>query len=132
MISTMNYGQTGDKNSIAYPSANNNSLPRSISDDVDLYQGKVNINIPLHTIQTTNLSVPVSLSYEGGNGINHPDFGKPLTAEITIPKSYVTPGHKNYIFMESDMLIDNYPRGTVLPFNLPTFNSVMEINQIRY
>lgn len=69
MISTMNYGQTGDKNSIAYPSANNNSLPRNISDDVDLYQGKVNINIPLHTIQTTNLSVPVSLSYEGGNGI---------------------------------------------------------------
>lgn len=63
---------------------------------------------------------------------NHPDFGKPLTAEITIPKSYVTPGHKNYIFMESDMLIDNYPGGTVLPFNLPTFNSVMEINQIRY
>lgn len=69
LTTTINYAQTGDKNSIAYPSANNNSLPRNISDDVDLYQGKVNINIPLHTIQTTNLSVPISLSYEGGNGI---------------------------------------------------------------
>lgn len=59
-------------------------------------------------------------------------FAKPFTAKITIPKSFVTPGHQNYIFMESNMMIDGFPGGTVLPSNLNKFNSVMKIDWIRY
>ncbi|WBV61634.1 SpvB/TcaC N-terminal domain-containing protein [Chryseobacterium camelliae] len=59
-------------------------------------------------------------------------FAKPFTAKIKIPKSFVTPGNKNYIFMESDMIIDGFPGGTVLPSNLEKFNSAMKIEWIRY
>jgi len=63
---------------------------------------------------------------------NNSSFAKPFTAEITVPKSFVTPGHVNYIFMEPDMMIDGFPGGTVLPQNLPRFNSDMKINWIQY
>lgn len=53
-------------------------------------------------------------------------------AKITVPKSFVTPGSKNYIFMESNMMIDGFPGGTVLPNNLQKFNSAMKIDWIRY
>ena len=59
-------------------------------------------------------------------------FSKPFTAEITIPRSFVTPGNSNYIFMESNMMIDGFSGGTVLPNNLERFNSAMKINSIRY
>lgn len=71
----------------------------------------------------------------GESGMNmwtNSSFAKPLTAKITVPKSFVTPGHKNYIFMESDMIIDGFPGGTVLPSNLKKFNSAMKIDWIRY
>jgi RHS repeat-associated protein len=60
-------------------------------------------------------------------------FGKPVTAELRIPKSYVTPGNPNYIFRETgyDVIggvphIDGFPGGSVLPENLSIFNSVIE------
>ncbi|WP_460220181.1 RHS repeat-associated core domain-containing protein [Psychroserpens sp. MEBiC05023] len=59
-------------------------------------------------------------------------FVKPFTARVTIPKSYVTPGHRNYIFMENNMIIDGHPGGTVLPANLKKFNSVITIDWIRF
>ncbi|MFC7346923.1 RHS repeat domain-containing protein [Chryseobacterium zhengzhouense] len=59
-------------------------------------------------------------------------FAKPFTAKITVPKSFVTPGHKNYIFMESNMMIDGFPGGTVLPSSLKKFNSAIKIDWIRY
>jgi RHS repeat-associated protein len=59
-------------------------------------------------------------------------MAKPFTAKIKIPKSFVTPGHKNYIFMEADMIIDGFPGGTVLKENLKKFNSSIEIEWIRY
>jgi len=71
----------------------------------------------------------------GESGMNmwtNSSFAKPFTAKITVPKSFVTPGHKNYIFMESDMMIDGFPGGTVLPSNLKKFNSAMKIDWIRY
>ena len=59
-------------------------------------------------------------------------FSKPYTAKITIPKSFVTPGSKNYIFMEPDMIIDGFPGGTVLSENLQQFNDAMRILWIRF
>lgn len=59
-------------------------------------------------------------------------FAKPFTAKISIPKSFVTPGHKNYIFMERDMVIDGFPGGTVLPNQLDKFNSAIKVDWIRY
>lgn len=59
-------------------------------------------------------------------------MAKPFTAKIKIPKSFVTPGHKNFIFMESEMIIDGFPGGTVLKENLKKFNSAIKVEWIRY
>ncbi|KQT28485.1 hypothetical protein ASG22_19990 [Chryseobacterium sp. Leaf405] len=59
-------------------------------------------------------------------------FSKPFTVKVSIPKSFVTPGNKNYIFMEADMTIDGFPGGTVLPNSLEKFNSAISIDWIRY
>jgi hypothetical protein len=63
---------------------------------------------------------------------NSSTFSKSITAKIKIPGSYVTPGNKNYLFMESNMMIDGYPAGKVLKKNLDRFNSVMHIEWFRY
>jgi len=71
----------------------------------------------------------------GESGMNmwtNSSFAKPFTAKIIVPKSCVTPGHRNYIFMEPGMMIDGFPGGTVLPSNLQRFNSNMRIEWIRY
>lgn len=65
---------TTDPNSIikpvvVYPSPNVGSLASNIDQTVDLYTGKLNLNIPLYTLQSKDITVPVSLSYHGGNGI---------------------------------------------------------------
>ncbi len=59
-------------------------------------------------------------------------FQKEMTVQLSVPKSYATLGHKSYIFLEKDMIIDGHPGGTVLPHRLPTFNSVMQTNWFSY
>ncbi|WP_299221341.1 DUF6443 domain-containing protein [uncultured Aquimarina sp.] len=71
----------------------------------------------------------------GESGLNFwtsTSFAKPFTAKVTVPKSFVTPGNSNYIFLESTMTIDGYPGGTVLPQNLDRFNSKATIDWIKY
>jgi hypothetical protein len=71
----------------------------------------------------------------GESGLNmwtNSTFSKPFTARVSIPKSFVTPGNKDYIFLESDMMIDTFPGGTVLPSNLERFNAAQTIEWIRY
>ena len=73
--------------------------------------------------------------WTGESGLNmwtKSSFVKPFTVGVKVPKSFVTPGHKNFIFMEKNMMIDGFPGGTVLPANLQKFNSGMKIEWIRY
>ncbi|SHN12258.1 DUF6443 domain-containing protein [Mucilaginibacter sp. OK098] len=60
-------------------------------------------------------------------------LAKPYDIKVTIPTSYITPGHPNYLFNEppdpffnGQPSIDNFPGGTVLPQNLGIFNSVIK------
>ncbi|MBK9453737.1 MAG: RHS repeat-associated core domain-containing protein [Bacteroidetes bacterium] len=72
----------------------------------------------------------------GESGINwwktKRNFVELVTVKVDIPKSYITPGHKNYLFLEADGMIDLYPGGTVLPHNMDKFNSVMKIDWLEY
>ncbi len=63
---------------------------------------------------------------------NKTTLSKPITAKVTIPRSYITPGNPNYIFQETIPMIDGYPGGTVLPENLSRFNNVMNIEYFIY
>lgn len=67
--SLVTLAQTGTKLNVVPPSPEASSLIRTDFSDVNLYTGKVNYSIPLYTIQTGNLSFPISLNYTGGNGI---------------------------------------------------------------
>jgi YD repeat-containing protein len=61
-----------DPNSIATPSANNNLI--KLQDfDVSLYTGAPNINIPLYTLPSRSLNVPISLLYTSTGGIKVQD-----------------------------------------------------------
>ena len=51
---------------ISLPSTEAQSLGKFSEVPVDLYTGRVNINIPLFTISHNDIEVPISLSYHGG------------------------------------------------------------------
>lgn len=51
---------------ISLPSTEAQSLGKFSEVPVDLYTGRVNINIPLFTISYNDIEVPISLSYHGG------------------------------------------------------------------
>ena len=50
-------------------------------------------------------------------------FAKPIDVKLTIPKSYITPNHKNFIGLERNLIIDTKPGITITPTNLNKFNS---------
>lgn len=71
----------------------------------------------------------------GTEGLNFwigTSFVKQVTAKVTIPKSYVTPGNPNYIFVEKIPVIDSYPGGTVNKAMLNKFNNAMKIEWLMY
>jgi|GEM_PF-1299317 len=43
------------------PSPNSSSLIRTVSENVDLYTGKLSVNIPIYTLKSRNVEVPISL-----------------------------------------------------------------------
>jgi hypothetical protein len=59
-------------------------------------------------------------------------FAKEFTVKITIPTEYVTPGNKNYLFMETNATIDQFPGGTIRRKNLTKFNKVITIVWFEY
>lgn len=71
--SQVNIPNIGEKNSVAFPSTNNVFSSRTVSEEVDLYTGKLNVAVPIYTIGTQNLSVPVSLHYVAGSGVKVQD-----------------------------------------------------------
>lgn len=50
------------------PSPNNISVIKAFSDDVNLYSGKMSLNIPIYTVREGSLSVNIGLQYNGGVG----------------------------------------------------------------
>ncbi len=46
---------------VIMPSPNSAALTNIISDNVDLYTGKTNVNLPLYTLESGNISLPISL-----------------------------------------------------------------------
>src|SRR5258708_3391755 len=68
---------TGD-NSMLYnksaPASNNNLFLNAMPDlNVDLYSGKLQAGLPLFTLASSDMNIPVSLSYGGGAGIKLTD-----------------------------------------------------------
>jgi YD repeat-containing protein len=67
-------------NSMAFPSPNNTFLGAAGTGgsgsgvDVDLYTGTALVNIPITSLASNSLSIPVSLSYTGGRGIKVQDY----------------------------------------------------------
>lgn len=67
-------------NGMSFPSPNNSflgisSVANSKSGiDVDLYTGTALVNIPITTLTSRSLSIPVSLNYIGGRGIRVQDY----------------------------------------------------------
>jgi len=65
---------------MAFPSTNNSFLgTASLSGltsnvDVDLYTGTALVNIPITSLASNSISIPVSLSYTGGRGIRVQDY----------------------------------------------------------
>ncbi|MBL7750947.1 MAG: hypothetical protein JNN29_06175 [Chitinophagaceae bacterium] len=48
---------------VVLPSPNSATLTRSISDNVDLYTGKLNVSLPLYSLKSRNIDVPISLGH---------------------------------------------------------------------
>ena len=46
---------------VVLPSPNAATLTRTISEHVDLYTGKLNIEIPIYTLKSRNVELPISL-----------------------------------------------------------------------
>jgi len=75
-----------DPNKIAPPSPNNTFSISNTGYNVNLYTGTASINVPLYTLASRELSVPVSLSYVSSRGIkvqdvsNYVGIGWQLTA----------------------------------------------------
>jgi len=72
-------------NGLSFPQANNRFLgiPEGKSDagdlvSVDLFTGTAQINIPLFTVDSRSLKVPVSVSYSGARGIKVQDYASSL------------------------------------------------------
>lgn len=62
------YGQFNPANPTV-PSANLAASKENVQVNTDLYNGKVNVTVPVLDYGFENLSLPVLLSYSGGNGI---------------------------------------------------------------
>ncbi|QEH42243.1 hypothetical protein [Chitinophaga sp. XS-30] len=67
------FGQHEDKVMVSLPSPNNlaNALNQNVN--VDFYKGQPQVNLPLYTLESAGLSVPVSLSYKA-SGIKLHDY----------------------------------------------------------
>jgi YD repeat-containing protein len=74
----------GVDNSMTYnrssnPSNNSNSaLFTSSNTGVDLYTGRIQVGLPLFTLESTDLKIPIGLSYAGGSGIKIDDPNTPV------------------------------------------------------
>lgn len=47
---------------VAFPSPNAASLIRTVNENVDLYTGKLNVSIPIYTIKSRNVEIPITLN----------------------------------------------------------------------
>lgn len=65
--------QYDDASSVALPSANTNFLKSNSVSGVSLYTGKPNIGVPLYTLPSKEISVPISLGYSATGGIKVQD-----------------------------------------------------------
>ena len=62
-----------DPNSVALPSSNNNFLKSQQNIGMNLYTGTAQVNVPLFTLPSVELKIPVSLDYVNGNGVKVQD-----------------------------------------------------------
>src|SRR5215216_4391731 len=46
---------------VVLPSPNSASLTRSVSENVDLYTGMLSIDVPLYTLKSRQIEIPISL-----------------------------------------------------------------------
>jgi len=60
------YGQFDPKPQIQKPSPDAQYLGKFGEIPVDLFTGRVNIEIPIYTIKYYDIEVPISISYHGG------------------------------------------------------------------
>src|SRR5258708_6862968 len=65
-----------DQHSIALPSSTNDILKFQDA-GVSLYTGAPQVNIPIWTVPSRELSLPLSLSYVGAGGIRVQDLASP-------------------------------------------------------
>lgn len=92
------------------------------------------------SIQSTGFSgKQFWIGEDGLNWWKKTDWAKPFDISIQVPKSFIDPTHSNYIFTETgyDIMdglphIDGYPGGTVSPSNMGLFNSIFNVNWLRY
>jgi len=63
-----------DPNTVALPSVNNKFFVSNTNYDVSLYTGTNSVSIPIYSIASKSLTIPVSLSYTGGRGIKVQDI----------------------------------------------------------
>lgn len=55
-------------------SSNNGQVAVVSNTNVDLYTGKLQTSLPLYTLTSSDIQIPISLSYTGGGGIRPSDF----------------------------------------------------------
>jgi hypothetical protein len=59
---------------VMFPSPNAASMSHAANTNVDLYTGKASVNLPLYTLKSRDIEVPVSLSYSS-SGVKVNDYG---------------------------------------------------------
>ena len=62
-VVSMTYGQTNLDQSVIPPSPNSMAIMKQANLPVDEYTGTARINIPIYSIPTNSINIPVSLDY---------------------------------------------------------------------
>lgn len=87
------------------------SFAKEVFSPLSHYTGQANISIPIYTIQTNNISIPISMNYIGGNGLqtlipySSVGYGWRLTAGGCISRQV------NFFPDEKPQTYDNKPEG---------------------
>src|SRR5579872_1770841 len=72
------------QNKAASPSGNSSSLSASAAINTDLYTGKLQVSLPLFALQSSDVSVPISLNYTAGSGVRITDLNTQVGMDWTL------------------------------------------------
>lgn len=69
LLGVLSSNRANAQNEYIPPSPSNISMIKASDNDVNLYSGKTNVNVPIYTVREGSLSVNIRLKYNGGSGI---------------------------------------------------------------